>query len=139
MAVRIPALPTGPHAQTLMSELTERFRLQMEAKERRVAARLLPYERAFERAAERLSAGEPLEEVCWNFLALDNAARCFLLDANGRQAGRNVVLRADRAAHEARLLPLTDATGRELAASAVLSGGAVRPGKGAGDEAVSVD
>lgn len=106
-----PGLADGPHAQTLMSELTERFRLQMEAKERRVAARLLPYERAFERAAERLSAGEPLEEVCWNFLALDNAARCFLLDANGRQAGRNVVLRADRAAHEARLLPLTDAQG----------------------------
>lgn len=94
-----------------MSELTERFRLQTEAKERRVAARLQPYVRAFERAAERLAAGEPLEEVCWNFLALDNAARCFLLDANGRQAGRNVVLRADRAAHEARLLPLIDAQG----------------------------
>jgi EAL domain-containing protein (putative c-di-GMP-specific phosphodiesterase class I) len=106
-----PGLADAPQAHTLMSELTERFRLQTEAKERRVATRLQPYVRAFERAAERLAAGEPLEEVCWNFLALDNAARCFLLDANGRQAGRNVVLRADRAAHEARLLPLIDAQG----------------------------
>jgi EAL domain-containing protein (putative c-di-GMP-specific phosphodiesterase class I) len=106
-----PGLADAAQAHTLMSELTDRFRLQTEAKERRVAARLQPYVRAFERAAERLAAGEPLEEVCWNFLALDNAARCFLLDANGRQAGRNVVLRADRAAHEARLLPLIDAQG----------------------------
>ncbi|MBS6362240.1 MAG: EAL domain-containing protein, partial [Burkholderia sp.] len=65
----------------------------------------------FERAAERLAAGEPLDEVCWNFLALDDAARCFLLDAQGRQAGRNVVLRADRAARETRFLPLSDAQG----------------------------
>jgi EAL domain-containing protein (putative c-di-GMP-specific phosphodiesterase class I) len=106
-----PGLADSTQAHTLMSELTERYRLQTEAKERRVAARLVPYVRAFERAAERLAAGEPLEEVCWNFLGLDNAARCFLLDANGRQAGRNVVLRADRAAHEARLLPLIDAQG----------------------------
>ena len=106
-----PGLADAPQAHTLMSELTDRFRMQTEAKERRVAMRLQPYVRAFERAAERLAAGEQLEEVCWNFLALDNAARCFLLDANGRQAGRNVVLRADRAAHEARLLPLIDAQG----------------------------
>jgi EAL domain-containing protein (putative c-di-GMP-specific phosphodiesterase class I) len=106
-----PFLADGAQARTLMSDLTDRYRLQTEAKERRVATRLQPYVRAFERAAERLAAGEPLEEVCWNFLALDNAARCFLLDANGRQAGRNVVLRADRAAHEARLLPLMDAQG----------------------------
>jgi EAL domain len=106
-----PGLADGGHAHTLMSELTDRYRLQTEAKERRVAMQLQPYVRAFERAAERLAAGESLEEVCWNFLALDNAARCFLLDANGLQAGRNVVLRADRAAHEARLLPLIDAQG----------------------------
>jgi EAL domain-containing protein (putative c-di-GMP-specific phosphodiesterase class I) len=106
-----PGLADGVHAQTIISELTERYRLQTEARERRVTTRLQPYLRAFERAAERLAAGEPLEEVCWNFLALDNAARCFLLDQNGRQAGRNVVLRADRAAHEARFLPLVDAQG----------------------------
>ncbi len=106
-----PGLADSAHAHALMSDLTERYRVQTEARERQVAARLQPYVRAFERAAERLSAGEPLEEVCWNFLGLDNAARCFLLDANGRQAGRNVVLRADRASHEARLLPLIDAQG----------------------------
>jgi EAL domain-containing protein (putative c-di-GMP-specific phosphodiesterase class I) len=106
-----PGLADSVQAQTIISELTERYRLQTEARERRVATRLQPYVRAFERAAERLAAGEPLVEVGWNFLALDNAARCFLLDQNGRQAGRNVVLRADRAAHEARFMPLVDAQG----------------------------
>jgi EAL domain-containing protein (putative c-di-GMP-specific phosphodiesterase class I) len=106
-----PGAADALHATTCISELTERYRDQTDARERRNASRLAPYLRAFERAAERLAAGEPLEEVCWNFLALDHAARCFLLDAKGRQAGRNVVLRADRAAHETRFLPLADAQG----------------------------
>ncbi|MDR6375074.1 sensor domain-containing phosphodiesterase [Paraburkholderia caledonica] len=106
-----PGAADATHAATCIGELTERYRDQTEAHERRTASRLTPYLRAFERAAERLAAGEPLEEVCWNFLALDHAARCFLLDAKGRQAGRNVVLRADRAAHETRFLPLADAQG----------------------------
>lgn len=98
-------------ASACIGELTERYRLQTEARERRDAQRIAPYLRAFERAAERLAAGESLDEVCWNFLALDDAARCFLLDAHGRQAGRNVVLRADRASQETRFLPLADAQG----------------------------
>jgi EAL domain-containing protein (putative c-di-GMP-specific phosphodiesterase class I) len=106
-----PGAADALHATTCISELTERYRDQADARERRNASRIAPYLRAFERAAERLAAGEPLEEVCWNFLALDHAARCFLLDAKGKQAGRNVVLRADRAAHETRFLPLADAQG----------------------------
>jgi EAL domain-containing protein (putative c-di-GMP-specific phosphodiesterase class I) len=106
-----PGAADALHATTCISELTERYRDQADARERRNASRLAPYLRAFERTAERLAAGEPLEEVCWNFLALDHAARCFLLDAKGKQAGRNVVLRADRAAHETRFLPLADAQG----------------------------
>jgi EAL domain-containing protein (putative c-di-GMP-specific phosphodiesterase class I) len=106
-----PGLADGTHAAEGISELTERYRAQTEARERRNASRLAPYIRAFERAAERLVAGEALEEVCWNFLALDRAARCYLLDSSGRQAGRNVVLRADRAAYETRFLPLADAQG----------------------------
>ncbi|WP_323119687.1 sensor domain-containing phosphodiesterase [Burkholderia alba] len=106
-----PGLPDSAAASACIGELTERFRKQTEARERRDAQRLAPYLRAFERAAERLAAGEPLDEVCWNFLAIDHAARCFLLDANGRQAGRNVVLRADRASPETRFMPLADAQG----------------------------
>jgi EAL domain-containing protein (putative c-di-GMP-specific phosphodiesterase class I) len=106
-----PGLPDSAAATGCIAELTERFREQTDARERRDAQRLAPYLRAFERAAERVAAGEPLDEVCWNFLALDDAARCFLLDARGRQAGRNVVLRADRALAEARFSPLADAQG----------------------------
>jgi EAL domain-containing protein (putative c-di-GMP-specific phosphodiesterase class I) len=106
-----PGLTDAAQVQGVIAEATERFRQQTETRERGETNRLAPYQRAFERAAERLSAGEPLEEVCWNFLALDHAARCYLLDANGRQAGRNVVLRVDRADRDARFLPLEDAQG----------------------------
>ena len=106
-----PGAADSAQSVTCISEVTERYRNQTEARERRNASRLAPYIRAFERAAERLAAGELLDEVCWNFLALDHAARCFLLDEKGRQAGRNVVLRADRASHETRFLPLADAQG----------------------------
>ncbi|WP_322103749.1 EAL domain-containing protein [Paraburkholderia sp. J41] len=106
-----PGLADAAHAQAVIADATERYRQQTETRERGTSNRLAPYLRAFERAAERLSAGEPLEEVCWNFLALDHAARCYLLDANGRQAGRNVVLRVDRAERDARFLPLEDAQG----------------------------
>ncbi len=106
-----PGPTDATHATAVIGEATERYRALTEARERRSLNRLAPYMRAFERASERLAAGEPLEEVCWNFLALDHAARCFLLDANGRQVGRNVVLRVDRAQQEARFLPLDDAAG----------------------------
>ncbi|CAB3756992.1 sensor domain-containing phosphodiesterase [Paraburkholderia solisilvae] len=106
-----PGIADSAHAAACISELSERHQTLAEARERRAATRLAPYLRAFERAAERLAAGEALDEVCWNFLALDDAARCYLLDAKGRQAGRNVMLRADRATHETRFLPLADAQG----------------------------
>jgi EAL domain-containing protein (putative c-di-GMP-specific phosphodiesterase class I) len=109
---RPSALPTDPVASAeLIGRLTERHRALTEMREKRDASRLAPYLRAFERAAERLAAGEALDEVCWNFLSLDHAARCYLLDDHGRQSGRNVVLRADRAAQPSRFLPLSDAQG----------------------------
>ncbi|CAM2182111.1 EAL domain-containing protein [Paraburkholderia sacchari] len=124
-----PGLTDAAHAQAVIAEATERYREQTEARERSTANRLAPYVRAFERAAERLGAGEALEEVCWNFLALDHAARCFLLDANGRQAGRNVVLRVDRAEHDARFLPLDDAQGANWLRRPYFRAALVAPGR----------
>ncbi|HVW49745.1 MAG TPA: EAL domain-containing protein [Trinickia sp.] len=106
-----PGAADSAYAAERIAALAECHRAQTQARERARASRLAPYVRAFERAAERLAQGEPLDEVCWNFLALDHAARCFLLDEEGRQKGRNVVLRADRAGHEARFLPVADAQG----------------------------
>ncbi|KVE33236.1 sensor domain-containing phosphodiesterase [Burkholderia sp. TSV86] len=124
-----PGLPDGAVACACIGELTERFREQTEARERRDTQRLAPYLRAFERAAERLAAGEPLDEVCWNFLALDHAARCFLLDERGRQAGRNVMLRADRASHETRFLPLADAQGANWLRRPYFRSAIAKPGR----------
>lgn len=106
-----PAADDGPYGAQRIAALVERFRAQSEARERWRAGQLAPYLSAFGRAGERLVNGEPLEEVCWNFLALDHAARCYVLDEHGRQAGRNVVLRADRVGREARFAPVADAQG----------------------------
>ncbi|WP_028227799.1 sensor domain-containing phosphodiesterase [Paraburkholderia ferrariae] len=124
-----PGLTDACQAQCVIAEATERFRTQTEERERSMASRLAPYVRAFERAAERLSAGEPLEEVCWNFLGLAHAARCFLLDASGRQTGRNVVLRVDRAQGDARFLPLDDAQGANWLRRPYFRAALVTPGR----------
>lgn len=106
-----PATADSAYAVERIAALAERHRTQSEARERGRAGRLAPYLQAFARAGERLVQGESLDEVCWNFLALDHAARCFLLDEQGRQTGRNIVLRADRAGPEARFLPVAEAQG----------------------------
>ncbi|WP_322031841.1 EAL domain-containing protein [Paraburkholderia sp. J76] len=124
-----PGLTDAAQVQGVIAEATERFRQQTETRERGETNRLAPYQRAFERAAERLSAGEPMEEVCWNFLALDHAARCYLLDSNGRQAGRNVVLRVDRAERDARFLPLEDAQGASWLRRPYFRAALVTPGR----------
>jgi EAL domain-containing protein (putative c-di-GMP-specific phosphodiesterase class I) len=124
-----PGLTDAALVQGVIAEATERYRQQTETRERGATSRLVPYQRAFERAAERLSDGEPLEEVCWNFLALDHAARCYLLDANGRQAGRNVVLRVDRAERDARFLPLEDAQGASWLRRPYFRSALVTPGR----------
>ncbi|HTR06843.1 MAG TPA: EAL domain-containing protein [Paraburkholderia sp.] len=124
-----PGLTDAAHVQGVIAEATERFRQQTEMRERGATSRLTPYLRAFERAAERLAGGEPLEEVCWNFLGLDYAARCYLLDSNGRQAGRNVVLRVDRAERDARFLPLEDAQGASWLRRPYFRAALVTPGR----------
>jgi EAL domain-containing protein (putative c-di-GMP-specific phosphodiesterase class I) len=99
-------------ATDTISALTDLYRTRAEAAERREAARLAPYIRAFERAVERMAAGEPLDEVCWNFLSIEHAARCFLLDVDGRQVGRNVAARVDDGlAQMRRFLPVSEAQG----------------------------
>jgi EAL domain-containing protein (putative c-di-GMP-specific phosphodiesterase class I) len=99
-------------ARATVHDLLAIYRQRTEAREHADAARLAPYIRAFQRVADRVCAGEGLDDVCWNFLSLDDAARCFLLDEDGQQIGRNVVsLAADASPRQARFLPMADAEG----------------------------
>ncbi len=108
----IAAAVDAREARQVMNELLSIYRTRTEAREYADATRLAPYIRAFERVAERVCAGEPLDDVCWNFLSLDDAARCFLLDENGLQIGRNVVsLALDASPRRTRFLPMADAEG----------------------------
>lgn len=99
-------------ARATMHDLLAIYRERTEAREHADAARLGPYIRAFQRVADRVCAGEPLDDVCWNFLSLDDAARCFLLNEDGQQIGRNVVsLAVDASPRRSRFLPMADAEG----------------------------
>lgn len=51
--------------------------------------RVMPYQMAIERAAERLAAGRPFEEAVIPFCDQPHAELCYLLDETGRQIGRN--------------------------------------------------
>jgi len=51
--------------------------------------RVMPYQMAIERAAERLAAGRPFEEAVIPFCDQPHAEMCYLLDEHGRQIGRN--------------------------------------------------
>jgi EAL domain-containing protein (putative c-di-GMP-specific phosphodiesterase class I) len=115
-------------AAATIGSLTERYRERAGARERRDAARLAPHLRAFERAAERLVAGEALDEVCWNFLSIEGAARCFLLDAQGRQVGGNIASQLPRAAQAARFLPLAEAQGASWLRRAYFREAVAEPG-----------
>jgi hypothetical protein len=58
-----------------------------------------------------LEGGQPFTLAAHGFLDLAAAERCFLLDERGRQIGRNLVSRANRAAFDPRFAPLYDVDG----------------------------
>jgi EAL domain-containing protein (putative c-di-GMP-specific phosphodiesterase class I) len=84
--------PVKPEAAAgVMDALSAALRQRVAARERAQVARLAPYVRALEQASVRIVAGDDVEHAAAPLLALGETARCFLLDASGRQIGDNVV------------------------------------------------
>ncbi|WP_183085141.1 EAL domain-containing protein [Trinickia fusca] len=84
--------PVEPRvAAQLMDALSAKLRERVAARERAQAARLAPYVTALEEASLRVVGGEPVDTGTEALLALPDTARCFLLDAQGRQIGDNIL------------------------------------------------
>jgi len=104
-----PVPPTT--AAKLMDDLSTRLRESVSAREQAQEARLAPYVSAIEAAAARLCEGASMADATLPLLSLNETARCFLLDASGRQIGDNV-LPEDRSTQRAkRFRPLLHSEG----------------------------
>ena len=105
--------PVDPRiAASAMDALSAALRERVSARERLQAERLAPYVAALEQACARLVAGEMLEAATQPLLALPETARTFLLDAQGRQIGDNLVPLGRRISRRAkRFSPLLHSEG----------------------------
>lgn len=76
---------------------------------------IAPYYNALGYASVLLSAGRSLDEACKSFLQLENAAFCYLLDAQGQQIGTNRWSPDMGPNQDPRLAPLADTRGARWA------------------------
>jgi EAL domain-containing protein (putative c-di-GMP-specific phosphodiesterase class I) len=98
-------------AQGVVDALSATSRERVAARERVQSARLAPYVGALEAAATRLIEGEMLIDATRSLLQLNETARCFLLDASGRQIGDNVLPAARASQRAKRFRPLLHSEG----------------------------
>lgn len=104
--------PVKPQATvSLMDGLSAALRQRVAAREHAQTERLAPFVAALEQASAQLVAGATMADATEPLLALRETARCFLLDASGRQIGDNV-LPSGRASQRAkRFRPLLHSEG----------------------------
>jgi EAL domain-containing protein (putative c-di-GMP-specific phosphodiesterase class I) len=105
--------PVEPRvAAAAMDALSASLRERVMAREHAQTARLAPYVAALEDACRHLVSGRPVELATQALLALPESARCFLLDADGRQIGDNLVPQGRRVSRRAkRFRPLLHSEG----------------------------
>jgi EAL domain-containing protein (putative c-di-GMP-specific phosphodiesterase class I) len=98
-------------AATLMDDLSARLRECVSARELAQVARLAPYVSAIEAAAAKLGEGAAMADATQPLLDLNETARCFLLDASGRQIGDNVLPEGRTTQRAKRFRPLLHSEG----------------------------
>ncbi|WP_026224520.1 sensor domain-containing phosphodiesterase [Methyloversatilis thermotolerans] len=74
----------------VLNTLWERFDLTRGHGAARYRELIAPYIHALGSSAVLMEEGAPMDDACRSFLDLERADCCFLLDAEGRQVGRNV-------------------------------------------------
>jgi EAL domain-containing protein (putative c-di-GMP-specific phosphodiesterase class I) len=94
-----------------LDKLTSVLRERIATRAADEQARLAPYVAALESGAQRLAAGESVEQASAAMLAVGQTARCFLLDDAGRQIGDNVVAPERKKRRANRFAPLQHSEG----------------------------
>lgn len=111
-----------------MDALSSALRTQLVERERAEHARLAPYVAGIEAAAAHLAQGRT-SDTRHDLLALPDAARCFLLDAAGRQIGDNVLPHNHSSQRAKRFRPLLHSEGRTGHGDLISSMPCARPAK----------
>lgn len=89
---------------------------------------IAPYLESMDRATVMLAAGQPLADACRDFLQLPLAERCFLLDGNGIQVGKNIEAPGADVMRDPRFGPLDDARGANWSRRHYFRRATARPG-----------
>ena len=122
--------PVKPQvAAGLMDALSAALRERVAARERAQARRLAPYVTALERASAELMGGHTVAQAAAPLLALGETARCFLLDASGRQIGDNVLPPGRASQRAKRFSPLLHSEGASWERRPYFIGAMRAPGK----------
>ncbi|GAB3627035.1 diguanylate phosphodiesterase [Pandoraea terrae] len=104
--------PVQPQvAAVRMDELCAALRLRVAERERIQQARLAPYVAALEQAGALIGKGRDIAHATRALLGLPETARCFLLDASGRQIGDNVLPHGRASQRAKRFRPLLHSEG----------------------------
>lgn len=99
---------TGAKSEAQLPDLCTRFRNRYSDTRAREDNELKPYITDFKNCASLLSLDSSLHDASDNFLRRSRALRCYLIDAEGRQVGPNIL--SERAARksDARFKPLAN-------------------------------
>ncbi|WP_323121049.1 EAL domain-containing protein [Burkholderia alba] len=104
--------PVQPQAAAgCMDTLSAALRLRVAERERSQASRLAPYVAALAQASALVREGRDVTQAAAPLLALPETARCFLLDASGRQIGDNVLPHGHVSQRAKRFRPLLHSEG----------------------------
>jgi hypothetical protein len=112
-----------------MDDLSKRLRESVSAREQTQEARLAPYVSAIEAAAAKLGEGASMTDATLAVLGLDETARCFVLDASGRQIGDNLLPEGRSTQRAKRFRPLLHSEGASWARRPYFIGAIGTPGR----------
>jgi EAL domain-containing protein (putative c-di-GMP-specific phosphodiesterase class I) len=101
----------SPSGCAVMNELALAYRSRIAQREERQHKWLAEHITAFEFAASRMASGLAASEACGKFLALSASARCYVLDAHGRQMDANLAAPPRLGMRPSRFSPLADGAG----------------------------
>lgn len=94
-----------------IAELCGKFKTYSDDLEARQKNELVQYVEAFKRSASLIQAGVCIEQACAEFLRQERAERCFMLNTEGMQSGKNLVSRSRENKRDPRFLPVSNAEG----------------------------
>jgi len=103
-------LPSNAQASTLIDELCAKFKLANKIISSRNKNELHAYLDAFQVLVKQFKAGAKAIDACQGFLELSKAERCYLLDKNGSQLGKNFAMADSSSFSDPRFHPLRDSS-----------------------------